>query len=264
MHAVLDSSVDSTVERRRLATTEGHVGNGALVGGLASGTELLDRLDGGLLSGIASPCNTGNDITHRTATIGTEHLDSVNLGGLRYTVLATSDGTGAVCAVTVAILVDIVLGNGLAPVRTAFELLVLVVDTSIDDVDINTLATFRLVDVLIESAEPEPIGVRDTSQAPWGPTLSGQVGRRLANSINYLVTLDEVNLGEGTNLIESAVGELASVALELAVVDVGQPGAVSEGIGLKTNASAPESIEENRIRWLARLKASRGANNITK
>ena len=60
-----------------------------------------------------------------------------------------------------------------------------------------------------------------------------------------MIALDEVNLGEGTNPIKGVIAELASVALELAVVDVGQPRAIGKRIGLKTNESAPYSIEEN-------------------
>lgn len=186
------------------------------------------------------------------------------MSSLGYAVLGASNGTRAVSTVAVAVLIDIVARDSLAPMSTALELLVLVVDTGIDDVDINALATFRLVDVLVEVAKPEPVGVRDTSQPPRGPTLSGQVGRGFADSIDNLIALDKVNLGESTDLVESAIGELASIPLDVAVVDVGQPGAVSKRIGLKTNASAPDSIHENTVRWHTRLAVSRGANNISK
>ena len=52
-------------------------------------------------------------------------------------VLGGRDGTSAVSTVAVAILVDIVLRNSLAPGRAALELDVLGVDTGVDDVDIN-------------------------------------------------------------------------------------------------------------------------------
>ena len=47
----------------------------------------------------------------------------------------------------------IVLRNSLAPVRTAFKFDVIDVDTSVNDIDVDALATARVVLVLGERAE---------------------------------------------------------------------------------------------------------------
>lgn len=56
-------------------------------------------------------------------------------------------------AMSVAVLVNIVLRNGFSPACTAFKLLVLDVDTGIDDVDINTFPTRLNVVVFVEGAK---------------------------------------------------------------------------------------------------------------
>ena len=55
--------------------------------------------------------------------------------------------------VTVTVLVNVVLGDGLAPRSTALELDVLGVDASVDDVHIDARAAIRVVLVLGERAE---------------------------------------------------------------------------------------------------------------
>jgi hypothetical protein len=67
-------------------------------------------------------------------------------------------------AVTVVVLVDIVLGNGLAPLGATRELFVMNVDASIDNVDIDTLATERLVVVFAVSAKSQAGAVADAGE----------------------------------------------------------------------------------------------------
>ena len=129
---------------------------------------LLEFLQGGLRLGhslAGSPVDTLHNIGHSAAAVATKHLDSDDLRSLRDTVVAGGDSTSAMGAVAVAILVYIVLRNGHAPRRTALELHMLVVDTSVDDIDIDALATLRVVDILGESAEAELLAVANARKA---------------------------------------------------------------------------------------------------
>lgn len=56
-------------------------------------------------------------------------------------------------AVTVSIDIQVVLGNGLAPLGTALEFVVVDMNSGIDDVDIDTLAGATVVQVLGERAK---------------------------------------------------------------------------------------------------------------
>ena len=88
VHAGIDSAVDDVVESARLATTERHVGDGALVGSLASALELLTRSLGLRGGGARSPGDTTNDIGHGPGAIAAEHLHSDNVRRLGNTILA--------------------------------------------------------------------------------------------------------------------------------------------------------------------------------
>ena len=57
--------------------------------------------------------------------------------------------------VTVAVLINIVLRNGSAPLGTALKFFVANVDTSVDDVNINTLTTLVVEKVPGEGRECE-------------------------------------------------------------------------------------------------------------
>ena len=57
--------------------------------------------------------------------------------------------------VTVAVLINIVLRNGSAPLRTALKFFVANVDTSVDDVNINTFTTLVVEKVPGEGRECE-------------------------------------------------------------------------------------------------------------
>ena len=60
---------------------------------------------------------------------------------------------------TVSVFVDIVLGDSLSPGGPALELDMVDVDTGIDDVDVNTLTTSRVVLVTSESFETKSLTV---------------------------------------------------------------------------------------------------------
>lgn len=189
----LDGGIDGSVKSRGLATTKRHVGDGALealslaVLGLLHG--LLVR-DGGELDAL-------DDIGHGAGSVGSEHLDGVDVGLLGDTVLLTSNGTRAVSAVAIAVLVLVAGRDGLSPLGTTLEVDVLNVGTSVNDVGINTLTTLSGVEVLVEGAEVEGISVRDTSKTPRGLLLS--LGRaRILNN--------DVVLGlEGKHSVDNAV-----------------------------------------------------------
>lgn len=165
VHTSVNGLVDGVVERPRLASTERHVRDGTLVRGLAS---LLELLEGGLrlrLRLSSSPDDTTDDIAHGTAAVAAEDLDGNDVRSLGDTVLARSDRASAVGTVAVAILIDVVLRNGLAPERATLELDMVDVDAGVDDVNIDALATSRVVLVLGERAECKLRPVTDTSEA---------------------------------------------------------------------------------------------------
>ena len=162
VHARLDGLVDGIVQSLRLATTQRHVGDGSLVScrssrsvlGLGS-SELFSSL-------VSSPQNTANDVSHGTTSIRTQDLDGNQVGSLRNTVLARTNGAGAVGTVTVPVFVDVILRDGLPPGGTMLELDVVNVDASIDDVDVDTFTAGRVVIIESESAEAEFLTVGDT------------------------------------------------------------------------------------------------------
>ena len=162
-----DSSIHSIIESARLATTERHVSDGALVLGLAGRLEFCASSSILLLCLAGGEVDTRNDIGHGTGAVRAEDLDSNHVRLLGDTVTLRSNGTRAVSSVTIVVNVLVVLGNGLPPRGTALELVVLDVDAGIDDVDINAVATKRLVLVLGEGAERQLGAMADA-----GETLS--------------------------------------------------------------------------------------------
>jgi len=135
----IDSSVDSLIEESRLATTKTHVGSAALE---ALSLALLGLFD--LLNvGLSSVLDTLDDVGHGARAVGAEDLDGLDVGLLGNTVLLASDGTRAVSAVAVAVLVFVTLGDGLAPLGTTLEVDVVNVGAGVNNVDINALTTIR-------------------------------------------------------------------------------------------------------------------------
>ena len=177
VHARVDGPVDGIIQSLGLATAQGHVGDGTLVLCPSGGSVLSlsgSKLVGSLLSG---PQDTTNDISHGTTSVGTQDLDGDEVDSLGNTVLARTNGTGTVGPVTVAVLVDVILGNGLAPGGATLELGVVDVDTGIDDVDVNALAAGRIVLVESESSETEPLAVGDTRKTLRGGVITNDATR---------------------------------------------------------------------------------------
>lgn len=165
--ASIDSGVDSKVERGRFATAQAHVGSGALEALLLA---VLGSLDG-LAVSLCGVLDTLDDVGHGAGAVGAENLDSVDVGLLGDTVLLASNSAGAVGAVTVAILVGITVGDGLAPVSTILEVDVLDVGAGIDDVNIDTLTSVGGVEVFVPGTEAQRVAVGDTGKTPWGVLL---------------------------------------------------------------------------------------------
>lgn len=135
----VDSSVDSLVKESRLATTQTHVGSAALEALSLALLGLLDLLDvrlGGVL-------NTLDDIGHGAGAVGAKDLDGLDVGLLGDTVLLAGDGTRAVSAVAVTVLILITRRDGLAPGGTTLEVDVVNVGAGVDNVDIDALTTVR-------------------------------------------------------------------------------------------------------------------------
>lgn len=71
---------------------------------------------------------------------------------------------------TVAINVLVVTRNGLAPMSAALEFGVVNVDTGVDDIDHDTLATVSVILVGAEGAEVQRIAVADTRKPLLQPS----------------------------------------------------------------------------------------------
>lgn len=124
---------------------------------------------------LGGELDTLHDVGHGSGSVGAEHLDSVDIGLLGDTVLLTTDGTRAVGTVSVSILISIAGRDGLSPVSTALKVDVINVRAGVNDVDIDTLTSVSLVNVLVEVAEVEALLVRDTCQTPRSRVLNDGV-----------------------------------------------------------------------------------------
>lgn len=187
----IDSSVDGQVKSSGLATTETHVGSAALPALLS--LALLGRL---LLLRVtlSSPFNALDDIRHGSGAVGSEDFDGIDLSLFGDTILRSSNSTGAVSSMTIAVDVFIVGRDGLAPVSTTFEVDVINVGASINDVYIDTFTSVFGVQVLVECAEAQAVPVRDTGQTPWSVLLD--LWLIILHSVNLRVLLDVVDLNK--------------------------------------------------------------------
>lgn len=178
MEPGFDRPVDDDVQGWRLGATETHVTDRTLVSSLAGGGDLSAGSCSFELGLLRSPGDTCNDIGHGSATIGTEDLDGDEVCLLGDTILARSYSTGAVRTMTVSILIYIVDWDSFPPGCATLELLVVNVDTGINDVYVNTLATVRIIYVLGESAKGEFIPMADTGKTLWRLIRVGMSGRK--------------------------------------------------------------------------------------
>jgi hypothetical protein len=132
---------------------------------------------------LGSPFDTLHDIGHGTRAIGAKDLDGVDVGLLRNTVLLATDSSGTVSSVSVSILIGIAGGDGLAPVSTSLEVDVLDVRAGVNNVDVDTLTTVRLVDVLVEVAKVKALLVGDTGQTPRSRVLDNGILKGVDNGV---------------------------------------------------------------------------------
>lgn len=151
--------------------------------GLTSGSKLGTSSSELLSSRTSCPCNSRDNVRHGTTAIGTEHLDGDDICFLGDTILARGNGTSAVRTVAIAILIDVVGRDSLTPGSTALEFGVDDVDTSVNDVDVNTLTTCCLVLILGESAEGQLRPVADT-----GETLVLESARSEGTDLSEVLT----------------------------------------------------------------------------
>lgn len=145
-----DGGGDGVVQGGGVRTTERHVGNSLLAGGVGG-----------------NPVDTLNDTGGGTGTRVVEDLDGDESGLLGDTVGGTTDGTGNVGTVTVTVIGT--ASNVGTHGGTAAELGVGGADTGVNDVDGNALAGGGVIDVVGGTSSQ----VRDTAQAPGGTGLGG-------------------------------------------------------------------------------------------
>lgn len=122
-------------------------------------------------------------------------------------------------SVTVSILVNIIFGNGLAPNGSTLEFDVVSVNTSVNDISDNTVATPRIVKVLLESGEAKPISVGDTGETPGGAEFSGNARGGNVDLLDLLVR----------RVVIDAAGNLES-GHDLVLLDIGHLGSSSDGV----------------------------------
>src|ERR1700730_15608422 len=98
---------------------------------------------------------------------------------------------------SVTILISIIWHNGLAPESSTLKIDVINICTSVYNIDIDTLATFGSVEILVVSADAQGFSVRDSGQTPWGILL------KLAGTVIFAtkgvhegVSFDEIHLEE--------------------------------------------------------------------
>lgn len=182
------SSVHGQVESDGFTSSKTHVSHAAL--------ELLvfAGLGGSDLVGVGAggPLNTFDNIRHGARPAGSQNLDSVDVGFFGHTEFLASDGAGAVSAVAVAILIDVILRNCLAPVSTSLEVNMVNIGAGVDDIGVDAFATLVGVEVFVEGAEAERLAVRDTGQSPWSVLLNVGIGLM----VDLGVTFDEINLDD--------------------------------------------------------------------
>lgn len=135
MDAGFDGSVYSSIESRGLSATKRHVGDRALEALAFAGLGSLDLF----LMGGGGVLNTLDDIGHAAGAIGAQYLDGVNMGLLGNSVLLACNGTGAVSAVTVAILVGVTRWNGFSPLGATFKVDVVDVGARVNNICIDAL-----------------------------------------------------------------------------------------------------------------------------
>jgi hypothetical protein len=144
----INCSVDSEIESAGLATTERHVGNGALEALLLA---LLGGADSISVS-RRSPLDTLDNVGHGATTVRLQDLDGVDIGLLCNTEFLASNSARAMSAVSVAIGIFISGGNGLSPLGTAFEVDMVNVGAGVNDVGVDALAAILGVQVFVKSA----------------------------------------------------------------------------------------------------------------
>ena len=141
MKTTIRSIIDGRFQRSGFATTKTHVGNRTLVSGLAS-SSIFGFGGGGLgCSLLGSPLHSKDHIAQATFSVGSKNLDGNDSRSLGDTVLAGGNGTRAMGAVPVGILVDIIRRYRLTPDCTTLKLDVGDADACVDDVYVNALAT---------------------------------------------------------------------------------------------------------------------------
>lgn len=64
----------------------------------------------------------------------------------------------------IAVFINVIGRNGLAPGSTTLEFRVSDIDTGVNNIDVDTVTTFRVIEILRESAEAEFVTVADTGQ----------------------------------------------------------------------------------------------------
>lgn len=138
-------------------------------------------------SGVGNtPVNTLYDASGRAGASSGKDLDGDNVGLLSNSVCSASEGTSCVGSVAVAISVVVVDGVG-SPADTASEFRVADINTGVNTIDGDTLASRAVIDKVSVSRSP----VGDSAQTPSGSVWLGDESGQLDNAVVlYIVDLD--------------------------------------------------------------------------
>jgi hypothetical protein len=102
-------------------------------------------------------------------------------------------------SVAIAIYILITGRNGFPPMGTALKVVVIDIGTSVNDINVNTLATMSLVDVFIVGTKVQTLLVRDTGKTPRSRVFSYGI----RESIDLGIFLDIGNIRVITDLLHN-------------------------------------------------------------
>jgi hypothetical protein len=132
--------------------------------GLAGGSELGASRRGLRNCLRCGPNHTSDNVSHGPATVGAKDFDSDDVRSFGNPISAGGNSTGTMSSVAVTVLINVIGRDSLAPRGTAFELLVVDVDAGVDNIDIDTFTSIRIVNILRERTKTELRSVADAGK----------------------------------------------------------------------------------------------------
>jgi len=214
--------------------------------------------------------DTSNDTSESARAVGAQDLDAEDVGGLGKTVALTSSSGGDVSAVTVAIehtLVGGIEDHVAASSAAAREVVVLAVDTSVDDVNVNAVAVGSGVQFVVGLSDGGEAGLSDSADADSAgktPGVRRSEGLASLESAGDHVGLHVLDVAVGGEGLGRGLVHLDGVALEftdrVGVHDVGLVHHRSHEGHVRVHLDS--GVEHNNVLSLDDLGASHGIRGV--